>query len=282
MFTPPPSPDPPRSYRATSSSQPSRSRQWDAHLAPSRSPSLSSSSSRSSSPTPTLTSGSATQSLTSAPSSPPCRPSLQEQHMLSLTRKRKTARRTRWTILLIPLALVIITLSTRYISHPALFDVLSPEYSSGIWHELLDWRPHDDIHAPHLRRAPEPAPQGLSAEPTSTVISFPGQSTQSGSSTSVSSSASASVSASSTPSTTSASSTIPTIPATPPVLPTPFPQPFSSLGSSNFATESCYIFFQNMSDTDPFRTCRPFSLLVQSSADFINGCCIVHPSASAI
>lgn len=25
-----------------------------------------------------------------------------------------------------------------------------------------------------------------------------------------------------------------------------------------------------MSDTDPFRTCRPFSLLVQSSADFIN------------
>ncbi|EED85071.1 predicted protein [Postia placenta Mad-698-R] len=144
------------------------------------------------------------------------------------------------------------------------------DYSSRIWDELLDWRPHDDIHAPHLRRAPEPVPQGFSVEPTSTVISFPGQSTQSGSSTFVSSPASASASASSTPSTISASSTIPTIPATPPVLPTPFPQPFSSLGSSNFATESCYIFFQNMSDTDPFRTCRPFSLLVQSSADFIN------------
>ena len=56
----------------------------------------------------------------------------------------------------------------------------------------------------------------------------------------------------------------------PPPLPTPFPQPFDSVGATtNLSTLACQAFFENMTQTTPFRSCRPLSLLVQSSEEFL-------------
>lgn len=63
---------------------------------------------------------------------------------------------------------------------------------------------------------------------------------------------------------------IPTIPSTAPILPTPFPQALDSGLSQNFSSSSCSSFFANMTSDASFRTCRPFSLLLGSSAAFIN------------
>lgn len=69
--------------------------------------------------------------------------------------------------------------------------------------------------------------------------------------------------------TASANAPLPTIP-TNPALPTPFPQPFDSDITQNFSSISCFNFFSNMTNTPAFRACRPFSMLQQSSNDFIN------------
>jgi hypothetical protein len=63
---------------------------------------------------------------------------------------------------------------------------------------------------------------------------------------------------------------VPTVPATAPVLPTPFPQALDAGIAQNFSTSSCAAFFANMTSAAPFRTCRPFSLLLESSGAFIN------------
>lgn len=61
----------------------------------------------------------------------------------------------------------------------------------------------------------------------------------------------------------------PTVPETPPVLPTPFVQPFDSGLPQNFSSETCSNFFTNMTTTKPFRACRSFALLLQTSNTFI-------------
>ena len=66
--------------------------------------------------------------------------------------------------------------------------------------------------------------------------------------------------------------TIPPVPdsSNPPTLPTPFPQPYDTLGvASGVKTQGCQTFFQNMTQSEAFRTCRPFSLLLQYSTEFI-------------
>ena len=63
---------------------------------------------------------------------------------------------------------------------------------------------------------------------------------------------------------------VPTVPNGPPILPTPFPQAFDGGVAQNFSTLSCASFFSNMTSAAPFRTCRPFSLLLGTSAAFIN------------
>ncbi|KAG7094627.1 hypothetical protein E1B28_005451 [Marasmius oreades] len=68
--------------------------------------------------------------------------------------------------------------------------------------------------------------------------------------------------------TVSAPQVIPTVPSTPPPLPTPFPQPFDSDLGQNFSTQSCYDFLLNMTNTQPFRSCRPFGMLVAGSEGF--------------
>ncbi|KAJ4473004.1 hypothetical protein J3R30DRAFT_3296941 [Lentinula aciculospora] len=80
--------------------------------------------------------------------------------------------------------------------------------------------------------------------------------------------ASASGSATATTSIPVTAQTLPTIPASAPVLPTPFPQPWDSSIAQNFSTQSCYNFFLNMTNSEDFRSCRPFGLLQNTSDDF--------------
>lgn len=63
---------------------------------------------------------------------------------------------------------------------------------------------------------------------------------------------------------------VPTVPTSPPILPTPFPQALDAGIVQNFSSSSCASFFANMTSAAPFRTCRPFSLLLGSSGAFIN------------
>ncbi|KAF7325682.1 hypothetical protein MKEN_00418200 [Mycena kentingensis (nom. inval.)] len=164
--------------------------------------------------------------------------------------KRRIGRRTRWTVVLVPLVLTLITLSTRYITHPAAFDVFS-EAPTLNWETLSsgarNWSPHKRHAPPHEVR-----------DDASGSVLFP------------------SLPASATETTAPASSTgspsqqsVPSVPDFP-TLPAPFPQPFDSDLSQNFSSLSCFNFFQNMTNTLPFRSCRAFSLLLQSSNTFIS------------
>ncbi|KAJ7689480.1 hypothetical protein B0H17DRAFT_937412 [Mycena rosella] len=173
--------------------------------------------------------------------------------------KRRIGRRTRWTVVLVPMALILITASTRYLTHPAAFDMFSEPTLN--WETLSnrasDWTPH--------KRHPQPAPAPAdNANAASTLGSL----TLSGSITSLTGTTSGNP-ASPTSTLPTADQTVPTIPASPPDLPTPFPQPFDSDLSQNFSSVSCFNFFANMTNTVAFRACRPFSFLLQSSADFI-------------
>ncbi|TFK38075.1 hypothetical protein BDQ12DRAFT_120550 [Crucibulum laeve] len=162
--------------------------------------------------------------------------------------KQRTARRTRWAVLAVPLVVVLITFSSRYLTHPAAFDILS-EPASSSWQALVargaDWSIH--------KRHPEPDPQANIAgvaTPTSSV----------GAASPSSSMAAAN------------DASVPKIPSSDvsSTLPTPFPQPFDGTLTQNFSSTSCFSFFNNMTNTLPFRTCRPFSLLQQSSSQFLN------------
>ena len=145
--------------------------------------------------------------------------------------KQKTTSRIRWSILAVPAVLVLITLTTRYISQPVSLDSLSaflrePHDSS----RFDDWGIHkrhpnpQDHVVPHAARA--------NTKPTPSVTA------------------------------------VPTIPVNPP-LPTPFPQPFDTTFSKNFSTQGCIDFYTNMTLSLPFRRCRPFGLLEQYSSEFI-------------
>ncbi|GJE94817.1 hypothetical protein PsYK624_109920 [Phanerochaete sordida] len=175
-----------------------------------------------------------------------------DQFASSEAAKQRTGRRTRWTILLIPLVLVLITASTRYVSHPAVLDAFSAGRDPMSWEtwasSLSDWRPHKR-HA-----SPEPMPQDSGSE---TVASAP-----------PATSSALIISVAPTPTVGDiGDQALPTIPSTPPVLPTPFPQPLDSTFSRNFSTQQCLDFFTNMTQSTAFRSCRPFSLLsVQSTA----------------
>ena len=145
--------------------------------------------------------------------------------------KRRRTSRIRWSILTVPAVLVLITLTTRYISHPILFDSISGfPYEPHNNVEFDDWglhKRHSSLEhpaVPHPARADDPSP---------TVT------------------------------------TVPTIPVDPP-LPTPFPQPFDTTFSKNFSTQACVDFYTNMTLSLQFRQCRPFGLLTQYSSQFID------------
>ncbi|KAF9467744.1 hypothetical protein BDZ94DRAFT_1287463 [Collybia nuda] len=143
-------------------------------------------------------------------------------------KKRAIGRRTIWTVLAVPLVIILITASTRYFTHPVAFDIFSQDPA---WHSLVTttgiWTPH--------KRHPAPEPQKSGSPTPTTLVNAP----------------------------------LPTIP-TNAILPTPFPQPFDSDITQNFSSISCFSFFSNMTNAPAFRSCRPFSMLQQSSSDFIN------------
>ncbi|KAG5646735.1 hypothetical protein DXG03_002417 [Asterophora parasitica] len=154
--------------------------------------------------------------------------------------KRRIARRTRWTIILLPLVLVFITASSRFLVYPMASDIFTGVPGAISWEKLasqaLNWTPR--------KRHRELDARQLASPPTSTD-------------------------AGPTP-TTPANAPVPTIPSSPPALPTPFPQPFDADLTQNFSSISCFNFFSNMTNTQPFRSCRPMSLLLDSSSAFID------------
>jgi len=173
------------------------------------------------SPLPPQTSSS-DRSVPAAPPEPPSGTAL----------KQKRASRTKWSVLAVPVVLALITLSTRYVSHPVLLDSISgfhrgPYDNAG----LSDW----GLHERHLSTQHHAVPHAARAnnDPSPSIT------------------------------------TVPTIPDNPP-LPTPFPQPFDTTLSKNFSTQACLDFYTNMTLSLPFRQCRPFGLLTQYSSQFID------------
>ncbi|KAJ7247850.1 hypothetical protein B0H12DRAFT_1020437 [Mycena haematopus] len=170
------------------------------------------------------------------------------------TLKRRIGRRTRWTVVFVPIVLILITVSTRCLTHPAALDMFS-EPASLNWESLSelasDWTPHKR----HLPTVPRDSLASTGGTQSSSIASLTGAS-----------SAAPAASASLLP---ISDQTVPTVPASPPALPTPFPQPFDSSLSQNFSSLSCFNFFSNMTNTPAFRSCRPFSLLLQASEGFL-------------
>lgn len=175
-------------------------------------------------------------------------------------RKRRTGWRTYTMAISFPLLLVLVTLSTRY--------TIPSRFMHMVAGLLPESRPHaasvygansisDSVHLLHRRQSgPSADPSGVpSSTSTFSGILFPSLSA---------------VSSSIPPTPTqSISSTVPTIPSSSPVLPTPFPQPFDTTLANNFTTNSCENFFTNMTQSLPFRQCRPFSFLSQTSSAFL-------------
>ena len=175
-------------------------------------------------------------------------------------RKRRTGWCTCTMAISFPLLLVIVTLSTRYITpsrimHPVagLFPESRPNAASAYGANPIS----DSVHLLQRRQSgPSADPSGVPASTsTPSGVLFPSLSA---------------VSSSIPPTPTqSISSTVPTIPSSSPVLPTPFPQPFDTTLANNFTTNSCENFFTNMTQSLPFRQCRPFSFLSQTSSAFL-------------
>lgn len=157
----------------------------------------------------------------------------------TLGAKKRTGRQFRWAVVIVPLLLMAITISARLLSSVTPFSPPSPVSWHGLIADGSNRRPH--------RRHPLPEPQlqqtsSTSSRSTSAPTSSTGISNQ----------------------------ITPTVPSSPPPLPTPFPQPFDGSLAQNFSSLPCFNFFGNMTNTQPFRACRPFSLLLQSSDSFIN------------
>ncbi|KAG1862083.1 hypothetical protein DFJ58DRAFT_776390 [Suillus subalutaceus] len=160
-------------------------------------------------------------------------------HTHSYQSKQKYTLTLRWTIILVPMALIAIGVSTQFFIHPTVFDAFSPTsiYGWKSWTKsLTDWSLHE-------RHKPTANLLRLAVVSDTSALPFIKRSTPSATPT-------------------------PTIPINP-TLPTPFPQPYDTTLSSNFSTTSCYNFFLNMTQTDALRSCRPFSLLLTHSQAFI-------------
>ncbi|KAN0084395.1 hypothetical protein V8E55_007899 [Tylopilus felleus] len=152
-----------------------------------------------------------------------------EETRISLS-KQRLYRSFRWTVVIVPLALVLLAAYTRFWTHPAVFDLLSSDsHHEPLWTKIADWSLHDPHKAANNRLVKRSTSNRLAARNTTTPA--------------------------------------PTVPVNP-VLPTPFPQPFDTTLAANFSTTSCYDFFINMTQVDAFRTCRAFSLLITTSHAF--------------
>jgi len=181
-------------------------------------------------------------------SSPPARERWEHVSVLAIhDRKRQTGWRTYIMAIMVPLSLVLVTLSTRYFTPSLFVDLMAGLFPS---------RPNPAYGANWISDSLHPLQRRQVGPSTSTSgIFFPSLGAESSS-------------IPPTP-TQSTGATVPTIPTSPPVLPTPFPQPFDTTFANNFTTTSCGAFFTNMTQSLPFRQCRPFSFLSQASSAFL-------------
>lgn len=176
----------------------------------------------------------------------------QERYASAQASKRYIGRRFRMAVILIPLLVIFVTARMSYAANGVVEKTVEPMLPLS-WHgqaENSNWR--------HHKRHPEPQTQVTRT---------------SGASLSSAPSTASATSTAPTPSSTAipvSSQPIPSIPSSPPPLPTPFPQPFDGGIAQNFSSLSCSNFFSNMTNSAPFRQCRPFSMLLQNSAAFIN------------
>jgi hypothetical protein len=158
----------------------------------------------------------------------------------------------RWAFLLL---LLVAIAATRYLSHPAALDFFV--------HGPSSWSNPTAFHQPHALRR-----DSVWTTVASSIV-------LTAASTASSSGALATGSGTATPTPTATTAlpgsgqAVPTVPTSPPVLPTPFPQPFSAGIPTENMSISCVNFFSNMTNSLSFRSCRPFSLLLQSSEDFV-------------
>ena len=156
-------------------------------------------------------------------------------------KKRHTGRRFLWAVVLVPFIVIAFTV---YGGFPtSLVQKSAPVFSPPSWYGLAS-------HQSEWKREPKPQ---------STVSVFSPSSALSASPTSTTSS-----------SVPVASQTLPTIPSSPPSIPTPFPQAFDGIITQNFTSSSCINFFNNMTASMNFRSCRPFSFLSSTSSIFIS------------
>ncbi|KAJ3543592.1 hypothetical protein NMY22_g3086 [Coprinellus aureogranulatus] len=189
-------------------------------------------------------------------SSPPIQtpaPSKAEFHQRSREEaKRRIGRRFRNAVILVPLVLIAITLTARMITHgtpPFLSSISSPHsWTSTFLPSKPCHEPHHLHHAGSTSSLGKRSPQ-LPGVGDTTSTSSTRAPTQTSSSPTIAS--------------------VPTVPQSSPVLPTPFPQSVIGIITKNFSSVSCMNFLTDMANAREFRSCRPFSLLLGSSNDFI-------------
>ncbi|KAF7319050.1 F-box domain-containing protein [Mycena chlorophos] len=167
-----------------------------------------------------------------------------------ITSSASLKRRRIALVVVVPLVLAFVTFSAHCITHPTSISLSSDS-------SILNWehawmRRHERVFRP---REDSAAFSAASSTASSAASSAPSSAFESSSTAS--------------PTGPPSQQTIPTVPTTAPTLPTPFPQPYDSDLSQNFSSVSCFDFFQNMTNTVPFRTCRAFSFLLQASDAFI-------------
>ncbi|KAH9006532.1 hypothetical protein EDB86DRAFT_2874608 [Lactarius hatsudake] len=159
----------------------------------------------------------------------------QREHTSALAiqdRKRQTGWRTYIMAITLPLLLVLVTVSTRYFALPLFMDLAAPNWTSDPAHSLQ-------------RRQDGPNPVSAGVPPVEFyTLGY------------------------NVPYLWYARVYRPSLTLSP-VLPTPFPQPFDTTLANNFTTSSCESFFLNMTQSAPFRQCRPFSFLSQTSSAFL-------------
>ena len=151
--------------------------------------------------------------------------------------KRGTGRRFLWAVILVPF--IVITFTVYGGLPTSLVRKSAPVFSHPSWYELS---------SDQSKWKREPKPQ-TTASPSSAL--------------------SASLTSTTSSSVPVAYQMLPTIPSSPSV-PTPFPQAFDGIITQNFTSSSCLNFFNNMTASMNFRSCRPFSFLSSTSSTFIS------------
>ncbi|KAH6906722.1 hypothetical protein BKA70DRAFT_396591 [Coprinopsis sp. MPI-PUGE-AT-0042] len=177
------------------------------------------------------------------------------EHYTVHEEKKATGRRFRFMVLLVPVVLIAITLTARLLTAEEHSSYDFSSLSDSLWQHSLSGGELRLQHSSLHKRNPDPQAPGIAIDSSAASSGTSGRPTGTASNPSASS---------------QANQVTPTVPDTPPVLPTPFVQPFDGSLPQNFSSPTCLNFFTNMTNSRPFRSCRPFSLLLQTSDEFIS------------